>query len=417
MLMDRGCRKSMNRIAVSRLATVLFATALLLPATMAGADEGASEWTKKFQIHGFLTQAWADASYTEGGPEPFEIELGIPEDGTTDYRFLALQFRYQIGAKDLMVVQLSSRRLGESPTTQVEDEIELDWAFYERRLADHTSIKVGRIQIPLGIFNEIRDVGTILPFYRPPFTFYNEGSFTSETVDGLAISHTFWPQSDWSLETDVYGGQWELIEAGVFDPTAPPAIATAEDAFGAQLWLNTPIGIKLGWGFQQRDVTGGQEGVFRPVGEATRFGDQYVSLDASFNRFVARAEWRNLGGTLDSPLFGFALRSFQTVYYIQLGYHFTDKFSLWVQSERSEVDQTADLFTEEQNFDLRTDDGIAVNYAFSPNVVLKAEYHENEAELGAFQPVFIPPASFGLQPIVQSFPDGNYSIVSLAVSF
>ena len=125
--------------------------------------------------------------------------------------------------------------------------IELDWAFYERRLADNTSIKVGRVQIPLGIFNEIRDVGTILPFYRPPFVMYREGTFTSETVDGVVLSHTFAAESDWSLDFDVYGGEWELVETDFQVETAEPFIARAEDAWGVQLWLNTPLsGLRFG---------------------------------------------------------------------------------------------------------------------------------------------------------------------------
>ncbi len=392
----------------------LFTVAMMLASSAATAQE---DTESKFQIHGFLTQAYATANYSKGGPTSDEIYLGIPEDGTTDYRFLALQFRYEISPKDVMVIQLSSRRLGESPVSEIEDDIELDWAFYERRLRDHTSLKVGRIQIPMGIFNEIRDVGTILPFYRPPSTFYFEGSFTSETVDGLALSHTFMPETEWSLEGNAFFGQWDLIEADVFDPTQPPKIAKAKDAWGVQFWLNTPIGMRLGWGYQERDVSEGQEGVFRPIGEESGFGDHYISLDGVFGRFVVRAEWRKLGGTLDSPL-GFTARAFNTIRYVQLGYEANEKFRIFLQGELADVAQAAPQFTEDADFDIREDYGIALNYAFSPNVVLKAEYHQVDQQLAVFAPVFIPqPPFFLLQPIVQNFNDGDYSILSLAVSF
>ena len=103
------------------------------------ADDGAEPGKKsKLQVHGFLTQAWATGSNLEGrfplpngepaGPTLDELSLGIPEDGTTSYRNMAIQFRYEISEKDIMLVQFSSRDLGISPTTESEEEVELDWA-------------------------------------------------------------------------------------------------------------------------------------------------------------------------------------------------------------------------------------------------------------------------------------------------
>lgn len=378
------------------------------PATLAPA---------KFQIHGFLTQAYATADFTDGGPNSDEIALGIPEEGTSDYRFLALQFRYQITPEDLMVVQLSSRALGDSPIELVEDEIELDWAFYERKLTNNTSIKVGRIQIPLGIYNEIRDVGTILPFYRPPYTFYREGTFTSETVDGLLLAHTLWPSSDWSLETNFYGGEWDLVELSVFDPREPPKIAHTEDSFGTQLWLNTPIsGLRLGAGFQRRNITEGQEGVFRREGEKSRLDDYFFSLDGNFDRFLVRAEWRKFGGPFVSPQLGFTARGFNENYYVQIGFHVNDRFDIYAQTEYAGVENHSDFFLADSEIDFRTDDGVSLAYSFAPNIVLKAEYHWYDGEISGFQPVMTPDG-LRLQPFVVEFNDGTYSIVSLAVSF
>lgn len=56
-----------------------------------------------------------------------------------------------------------------------EPDVKLDWAFYERKLGQDTSIRVGRIPQPMGLLNETRYVGTLLPFYRAPYNFYQEG--------------------------------------------------------------------------------------------------------------------------------------------------------------------------------------------------------------------------------------------------
>ena len=383
----------------------------------------------KLFVHGFLTQAFATGSFQEGrfatadgspaGPTAEELSLGIPEEGTTDYRSVAIQFRYEITPQDIMIVQLSSRALGDSPISDSEDEVELDWAFYERRIRDHTSIKVGRVQIPFGIFNEFRDVGTILPFYRPAFVFYREGSFTTETVDGILLSHTFIPESEWSIEANVYFGEFDLVELDPFSVTALPA--RCEDCWGSQFWLNTPIfGLRFGLGNQRRNLTEGAEGITRPVGGRDSFDEWLASIDAVFTKWVFRAEYREFD-TGPNVFPAFMVEDFSAKfpsYYFQVGFHPTQKFRIYLQSEFSDFQTNTALFTERQKFTAREDVGIALNYLFSPNVVLKAEYHDVSGQDQGFAPVMLTaPPFFQLQPIYKDIDDGNYTIISLSASF
>lgn len=388
-----------------------------------------SGFLSKLQIHGFLSQAYAEAEFVEGrfpapdgspaGPTQDELNLGIPESGTTDYRNLALQFRYDISPKDTMIIQLSSRALGESPISTVEDEIELDWAFYERRLLDNTSIKVGRIQIPIGIFNQVRDVGTILPFYRPPFVFYREASFTNETVDGLAISHVFGAATDWSVDSEFYFGEWDELETDPF--TSQVVSARIEDSFGFQLWMNTRVsGLRLGLGGQRRHATGGAEGGVRPIGATTSFEDLYVSVDAVFLRWLLRAEAREFENA-PSPVPIVGAQAFQATFrqfYVQLGLMPTDKIHLFLQFEQSENESTAEVFSRTGEQTPREDLGIALNYRFSPNVVLKAEHHLVEGEDQRFIPTFTPQGPRPpFTPVITGLDDGSYTIISLSASF
>lgn len=67
----------------------------------------------RLTVHGFLTEAAADVRVFDGDTllheQALELPLGIPEGGTFDYRNLALQFRYEIRPKDILVIQLSAR--------------------------------------------------------------------------------------------------------------------------------------------------------------------------------------------------------------------------------------------------------------------------------------------------------------------
>lgn len=370
----------------------------------------------RLHIHGFLTQAYATADYLEGGTSPRsadELALGIPEDGTFDYRFLALQFRYEMSPKDNVVVQLSSRSLGDAPVGQVEDEIELDWAFFEHRFTDQAGLKVGRVQIPIGIYNEIRDVGTLLPFYRPPFSFYREGSFTSETVDGLLLYKTFFADSDWGLEADLYVGEWTQLEVSPTD-TEVAGLARAKDALGVQLWLSTPVpGLRFGLGGHRKRLEGG---AFRPPGteDPHVIEDWYVSLDGTFDHFVIRSEYHEFDPVLQLPVVEDFLNL--SAWYVQLGYLATDKLQLWLQLEEAGIEANSVLHTRPENLDARQDLGAAIKYRFRPDVVLKAEHHWVEEEQGVLVPVF-GPQGLRLDPLAIQADNGSYTIVSLSVSF
>ncbi|MEM8962569.1 MAG: hypothetical protein AAGD38_13880 [Acidobacteriota bacterium] len=379
---------------------------------------------ERLTIHGYLTQAYAEGSFVDGGPVTDELALGIPEDGTTAYRNLAIQFRYEISDRDIMVVQFSSRSLGDTPGEELEDDVELDWAFYERRLTDNTSIKLGRVQIPLGIFNEIRDVGTLLPFYRPAYTFYNEGTFTSETIDGVVLSHTFFPLSEWALEADVYYGEYDLVELAI-GAAAPAAIATSEDAIGFQLWLNTPVdGLRFGVGAEEHDTVGGQEGFVRPVDGNAKVDSYHLSLDYAGEKFVVRSEFRSETLEETSVLFEIPRDDF----YVQVGYHFTDAFRVYAQYEertsdfdRGSIQNVTGLpvISGSTDIDAREDIGFALNYLFAPNLVLKLEYHQVEAGQLLLNPVFVPefPFPIGFDASQLSFEDGDYWILSFSASF
>jgi hypothetical protein len=316
----------------------------------------------KFSFHAYLTQAYAMSD----GHQIF----GIPEGGTADYRNIALQFRYELTPRDIVVAQMAHDRRGRSTLNDAYDEVELDWAFYERRLSDTTSVKVGKMQLPFGVYNEIRDVGTLLPFYTPPLNFYVE-NYSSESVEGIMLSHAFERGGGWSVDSDVYFGGWDRVEQD--PPSGQVVVARAENAVGTQLWLNTPVsGLRFGLsGFRFQ-----AEGRLNQAYETDTVQAYAFSVDGSFQRFFARSEvlWSEapfrLGPDFVIPHIVYL------AYYGQLGFDLTPKWSLNLQADFAKVD-----FKTIPVIDLSEDYALGVLYRFKYNIVAKAEIHRNEGFL------------------------------------
>lgn len=326
------------------------AACLLAPAAEA---QQLPRWLTKLSVHGYVTQAYAVS-------EEHQI-FGIPIEGTSDLRDLALQFRYDQDAKNVFVVQFRQERLGESPVAQLVDDIELDWAFYERRINDAFSFKAGRIPLPLGIFNEARGVGTIFPFYRPAFEFY-EGQYTSKTIEGVLTSLSKDVRAGWSLDADAYYGQWAVVQR------EPVREVDARHALGGQLWVNTPIpGLRFGTGAYRCTV-------MQPEGYDADYVMWHTSVDADFDRWLFATEY--LKGNLNGG------RSY-SAWYGQAGTYLTSRISIHARLSRSDINladhggNPGDSYETSVSEDL----GLAVNYAFHPSLVLKLEGHTNEGLL------------------------------------
>jgi hypothetical protein len=346
-------------------------------------DEDASQ---KLSFHAFLNQAYAISD----GHQIF----GIPERGTTDYRNVVLQVRYEITPRDIVVTQLSHERQGRSAIGEEREDVEFEWAFYERRLSDATTVKLGKMQLPLGLYNEIRDVGTLLPFYAPPYSVYLD-NFTPENIEGAMVSHSFARDSDWSVETDFYYGGWDRIEQDA--ATGRVGRARAENGVGTQLWLNTPVPeLRFGLGAFRFDV---EEGLHQ-VEETDTLQVYALSADSSFGRVQLRAEgiWSELPFRLTPDV---VLPNLVYVgYYGQIGVELTPKWGLTWKSDFAEIRLNSGL----ADLDWNEDHALGIAYRFRYNVIAKAEVHQNKGLLVEDEIVTVPVKT-------------RYGILSWAVSF
>src|SRR5262245_21744862 len=144
---------------------------------------------------------------------------------------------------DRLILQFSHERIGIDARAQYLPDVAFDWAIYEHRFPTQTTVRVGRVPIPLGIYNEIRDVGTLLPFYRPPVQFYNDTHFFSEAIDGVLVRQRI-GRGKWSLDVEPLAGGFNTLAISGNGPLSP---ARAHNVLGINSWINTPVtGLRVG---------------------------------------------------------------------------------------------------------------------------------------------------------------------------
>lgn len=343
----------------AKTALVLPRLALLVLLVFLAGNSSADEQETKFSFNAYWTQAYGETDSAQ--------VLGLDSEGTFDYRSAALLFRYQPTRNDRIVVQLSHERLGSSPFASLLDDVELDWAFYEHRFAGGYQARVGRVPIPFGIYNETRDVGTLLEFYRPPVSIYFEGAYTSESVDGVVLSKGFFDDLPWSLNVDLYAGTWDrpaYLAPNVYE-------GEAKNAFGAQLWLQTPVeGVRLGLAGQHFEQEGGLE-IFGDAKDAEVY---LLSFDANLERFVFRAE----GQWIDSRL-EFVPKLQALGYFGLTGWRFSEQLEAYVSYEHSLTKWNFGFGIPVFEFDpLYKDSAISLIYRFHPKALVRVEAHHFE---------------------------------------
>jgi len=342
-------------------------------------------------IHGYLTQAYGFTSR--------DTVMGLTPQGTADYRRAAIVARYATTPTNAFVVQLGHRRLGDSPTMRFENNVKVDMAFVEHRFGSETDIRIGRSALPTGIFNEVRYVGTLLPFYRAPYSVYGEGSLTSETLNGVVVSHRLRAGEAWEVSADLYGGGFEVIQfSTVATATAAPTYAgqrvQAKNVLGGRFWLTTPVeGLRVGSGGRRMDA-------YTETTSSTQSGGRVINdlnaaIDGHFEKWQVSAEVERASARY------FNLNS----RYVQLGVTPIGRLTLNVQREYADINASSAPGPFLQVM-VNRDDAVGVNFLLDARTVLKLEQHRSRG--------------FNYEQVVNPFGPriiGSYFIASMSTSF
>ena len=208
-----------------RRATTL-AMFLLSATSLTASAQGIPE---RLELHGSL-----NAGYGRAHELP---AYGIPLTGTSDYRVFTLQGRYALSEKDQLVAQVFNRRLGTSPYVGALPDVTMQWAYWQHKEGDFT-VKVGRNPLPRGLVNEVRYIGTVLPFFRPATEMSGEAF---DAIDGAVLSYRFKLPMGMDLEQHGFAGGSENRATANTTTGQELRIARTENMYGGQTYLRFPV--------------------------------------------------------------------------------------------------------------------------------------------------------------------------------
>jgi hypothetical protein len=349
-----------------------------------------STFLAHLSIHGYLSVA-----YGISGESPY---AGLPTNGTVNYDRAAILASYALAPSSHFVAQVAHRDLG------IENKgdsaaLLLDWVYFEQKFGDNTRLRIGQEAIPLGIYNEIRYVGTLLPFYRVPFSVYAEGGFTEEDLEGVVLTQQIAPGDKFGLLVNVWAGQFSQLELGTANTPTGTVVFTKgaemHNVIGTFVWLRTPIdGFRAGAGIMHMNVQGGAlQSLLGPSDET----ETYLSIDGTFDRFQIRSEGTytlRAGGKIGVP-----------DGYVQTGVRVLAPLTINAQLELQHLHIAPGPYFH-ANVDLTRDVGLGVNYRLPLHSVLKLEGHL----VRGYQSDNVPPLTGPPQL-------GRYGIASLALAF
>jgi hypothetical protein len=328
-------------------------------ALAAAAPAGAAEAGGKVAIHGYGNWAYGK---TDGNAY---------QNGNDEGNYDELEFSLQVAAEPSPKVGVHAQIFVERE--EGGSEASVDFAFAEYAFDDALRLRIGAVKQPFGIFTEIFDVGTVYPFVNLAQGIYGPAGTVSESYLGLGLTGRVVAGGGWGVQYDLYGGEMESAFTapwGAVEGEAEGAVegdeegaTDVQDMVGGRVTLTTPgqsltCGLSAYTGTEDTESFGEESGDHRH----TAFGAQ---AEYFVGPAVLRAEFARVEAEEFSSNAAYAEAAWRISSHWQLAARYD-----WARTELDEDDGVGDALLEHDDL------GFAVNYFFSPNMVLKLAVHQ-----------------------------------------
>ena len=299
-----------------------------------------------FDMEGISTHGYISQGYLKSDDNNF---LASTEDGSFEFTELGFNVSKKF-EKVRVAFQLVSRDLGEFGN----NEIDLDWALGEYYYKDYLGVRIGKIKMPLGLYNQGRDVDMLRVQVLLPSSIYDEGSRDIyNTVQGAEIYgaysypvigeldyELFYGSTDVNIESIFVKGNEEGVAKGVPGSTAVINSIDAKYTTGGALrWSPYLEGLRLGFSYYRAkaDLDSTLTSQFLPGGSATllmnlKFKTMVSSIEYTINNLTLAAEYSHYDINSSGILVGLApvpdaVRK-SMGWYVQANYRFNEKIAM-----------------------------------------------------------------------------------------
>ncbi|RKH66455.1 hypothetical protein D7W81_15460 [Corallococcus aberystwythensis] len=242
-------------------------------------------------------------------------------------------------------------------------ELEVDYAFAEYAFSDKLRLRVGRNQLPLALYSEIYDVGTLQPFNALPQGTYGPTSIGVENYNGLGLTGRINLPGEWMVEYDAYGGfldQKDPLTQDCDDAEGGLCVIESQMA-GGRLALWAPLeGLRFTTsGFVSRnpeEKVQGEHDVLGVLGVGAEYLGESLWLRAEFFNLFAEETQARTG-------------------YLEAAYFVTPHWQVAgrVEGSRTWVPNTVSAGA--ISYLRHREVAVGLNYWFDPHLVFKVSFH------------------------------------------
>lgn len=281
----------------------------------------------EIKVHGFISQGYLLS-------DEYNYLANSSKDGSFEYRETGINFSSRLTDKLRVGMQFFARDLGDVAN----DKITLDWAYGDYRFKDWLGLRVGKVRLPIGLHNEIRDLDMLHICIVLPQGIYND-----LLRDTLVAANGVSPYGHVTM--GVAGGLDYQVMTGVINVDNESGVAkftnngfngaatvngdiTNNSAYSGALLWDTPLtGLKLGYSIlrAENDIPALFGGVQQVVIE-TVFTGQVFSAEYTWNKLILTSEYLTL--KRDSKIGVNETSVTNEGYYLSASYAFTDWFTL-----------------------------------------------------------------------------------------
>ena len=338
-------------------------------------------------INGFLSQGYIKSSGNNF--------LGDSQDGSFQLNEFALTFNSAVTDNLRLGLQLLSRDVG----AEGNNDVLIDWAVADYRWHDWLGLRLGKVKLPIGLYNQGRDSDFLRPMVFLPQSIYDENkrSLVVAAVGGSLYGNFSLGESG-DLEYQAYYGRVDFREDS--------GQARGMEQLATRTARMRNLGAVADLEADNRYVYGGSL-VYTPPFDGPRFGVSYftgqtdfdfdvgaargeaqgnmkdfvvLSMEYSMQKWTVAAEYTEQTG--DREILGIDVPDGRSQgYYVQLCYHFLDRFGaslLYDVFYADKDDHDGSSFAAQGQPDFlgwRKDLGVGLHWEINSQWLIKAEYH------------------------------------------